>query len=86
MGYTTQESIKSRSSAELDREMPLEEALSDQEEELKEISDKITFPEGGARAWFVAAGAAGVMFCTLGYINSFGLVKNIYRSRVDRVF
>lgn len=33
-----------------------------------------TFPEGGIRAWSVAAGHAGAMFCTFGYINSFGFV------------
>lgn len=32
------------------------------------------FPEGGLRAWSVAAGNAGAMFCTFGYINSFGFV------------
>lgn len=32
----------------------------------------ITFPEGGARGWATAAGAAGVLFCTFGYINTFG--------------
>ena len=31
-----------------------------------------TFPEGGARAWCVAAGHGGVAFCTFGYVNSFG--------------
>jgi hypothetical protein len=30
------------------------------------------FPEGGARAWSVAIGAAGVIFCTFGYANAFG--------------
>jgi hypothetical protein len=30
------------------------------------------FPEGGARAWSVAVGAAGVIFCTFGYANAFG--------------
>jgi hypothetical protein len=30
------------------------------------------FPEGGLRAWSVAAGAAGVLFCTFGYANAFG--------------
>lgn len=32
------------------------------------------FPDGGLRAWSVAAGHAGAMFCTFGYINSFGFV------------
>ena len=40
-------------------------------ENLKRV-DTMTFPEGGARAWFVAAGNGGVMFCTLGFINTFG--------------
>ena len=31
-----------------------------------------TFPEGGGRAWSVACGAAGIMFCSFGYINAFG--------------
>lgn len=30
------------------------------------------FPDGGAKAWSVAIGAAGVMFCTFGYANAFG--------------
>ncbi|EGE06905.1 monocarboxylate permease [Trichophyton equinum CBS 127.97] len=30
------------------------------------------FPEGGARAWAVTIGTAGIAFCTLGVINSFG--------------
>jgi hypothetical protein len=36
------------------------------------LSDEDAFPEGGARAWSVAMGNAGVMFCTLGYVNSWG--------------
>lgn len=31
-----------------------------------------TFPEGGARAWSVALGATGVLFCTFGYNNAYG--------------
>lgn len=30
------------------------------------------FPEGGARAWGAALGAAGISFCSLGYCNAFG--------------
>jgi hypothetical protein len=30
------------------------------------------FPEGGARAWTVVLGAAGLLFCTFGYTNAFG--------------
>ena len=30
------------------------------------------FPDGGFRAWSVVAGAAGVLFCGMGYANAFG--------------
>jgi hypothetical protein len=49
-----------------------QEETSPDETDGKEISEMTTFPEGGARAWAVAAGAAGVLFCTLGYSNAFG--------------
>lgn len=32
----------------------------------------MAFPEGGLRAWLVACGAGGVLFCTFGYANAFG--------------
>jgi hypothetical protein len=32
------------------------------------------FPDGGSRAWAVAISASCVVFCTLGYTNSFGYV------------
>ncbi|KAI3391322.1 hypothetical protein diail_7513, partial [Diaporthe ilicicola] len=38
------------------------------------------FPDGGLRAWSVAAGHAGAMFCTFGYINSFGIYEEYYAS------
>lgn len=37
-----------------------------------EESEVITYPEGGLRAWSVALGSAGNVFCTFGYVNSFG--------------
>ncbi|EGD85256.1 hypothetical protein H112_08987 [Trichophyton rubrum D6] len=37
------------------------------------------FPEGGARAWAVAIGTAGIAFCTLGVINSFGVLQGWYQ-------
>lgn len=37
------------------------------------------FPEGGFRAWSVAAGAAGVLFCTFGYANAFGVFQEYYQ-------
>ena len=30
------------------------------------------FPEGGAKAWGVALGCGGILFCTFGFANSFG--------------
>ncbi|CZR68581.1 related to monocarboxylate transporter [Phialocephala subalpina] len=36
------------------------------------------FPEGGARAWGVVAGTTGVIFCSLGYCNAFGIFQNYY--------
>lgn len=38
----------------------------------KGATPAVTFPEGGARGWATTAGAAGVLFCTFGYINTFG--------------
>lgn len=37
-----------------------------------------TFPEGGLRAWLVAAGTACVLFATLGYSNGFGIFQTYY--------
>lgn len=42
----------------------------------KGATPAIAFPEGGARGWATAAGAAGVLFCTFGYINTFGYISN----------
>ncbi|RJE27029.1 Major Facilitator Superfamily [Aspergillus sclerotialis] len=38
----------------------------------------LPFPDGGFRAWMVALGAAGVMFCTIGYVNAFGVYQDYY--------
>jgi hypothetical protein len=35
-------------------------------------------PDGGVRAWLVAAGAASVFLCTLGLANSFGTFEEYY--------
>jgi hypothetical protein len=40
------------------------------------------FPEGGTRAWLVAAGAAGLLFSTMGYNNSFGVFQAYYESNL----
>ncbi|EAW11604.1 MCT family MFS transporter [Aspergillus clavatus NRRL 1] len=36
------------------------------------------FPDGGWRAWGVAIGNAGVMFCTLGHVNTWGVYQAYY--------
>ena len=38
------------------------------------IPEQHTFPEGGLRAWCVAAGCAGILFSGFGYVNAFGYV------------
>jgi hypothetical protein len=37
-------------------------------------------PDGGIRAWLVAAGGASVFFCCLGFANSFGTFEEYYLS------
>jgi len=38
----------------------------------------LDFPDGGKEAWLVAAGTATILFCTLGYTNSFGVFQAYY--------
>ena len=45
----------------------------------REKPDSDTFPEGGVRAWLVAAGAGCVMFSTLGYGNAYGVFQQYYQ-------
>lgn len=35
-------------------------------------SGEVEYPEGGARGWAVAIGAATILFSTFGYANAFG--------------
>ncbi|RFU24586.1 hypothetical protein B7463_g11751, partial [Scytalidium lignicola] len=44
----------------------------------QESALSIEFPEGGLRAWLVAGGATGVLFCNSGYINAFGVYQDYY--------
>jgi hypothetical protein len=37
-----------------------------------EETTQLAFPDGGGRAWSVAAACAGILFSTFGYVNSFG--------------
>lgn len=41
-------------------------------QEKEAVEPEVTYPEGGARGWAVAAGSAGILFSTFGYANSFG--------------
>ncbi|KAF7167940.1 hypothetical protein CNMCM6106_003289 [Aspergillus hiratsukae] len=44
----------------------------------KHVEDN--FPEGGWRAWSVAIGNAGIMFCTLGHVNTWGVYQAYYEA------
>lgn len=37
-------------------------------------------PDGGVRAWLVAAGGSAIFFCCLGFSNSFGVFTEYYLS------
>ncbi|PGH33695.1 hypothetical protein GX50_03522 [[Emmonsia] crescens] len=39
-----------------------------------------SYPDGGARAWGVAVGTSGVLFCTFGLANAFGVLQEYYVS------
>lgn len=50
---------------------------------LKAANDPSTFdapPDGGVKAWLVAAGAACIFFSALGFANSFGVFVEYYLS------
>jgi hypothetical protein len=56
-------SVSSSPSANNIKQSSLESDPTVQEEE---------YPDGGLKAWSVAIGSAGVLFCTMGYANSWG--------------
>jgi len=51
-----------------------EEVAPDSSGDVPKGPSHFDFPDGGARSWSVACGAAGVLFCTFGYANAFGFV------------
>ncbi|KAL5361114.1 major facilitator superfamily domain-containing protein [Aspergillus floccosus] len=53
----------------------LEGRKEDRENFTNETKD---FPEGGLRAWTVVAGSFCIMFCTFGYLNTWGVYQNYY--------
>ena len=50
----------------------MEEKDSTLESQPQKTTDTQPFPDGGTRAWLVACGCAGILFCTFGYANAFG--------------
>ncbi|PQE15489.1 riboflavin transporter MCH5 protein [Rutstroemia sp. NJR-2017a WRK4] len=70
------------SEMDIERSVDVEEKVSDETGETGETPSAamMTFPDGGARAWAVTAGAAGLLFCTFGYINAFGVYQEYYQS------
>jgi hypothetical protein len=50
------------------------------EKPVQQLPPHMVFPEGGARAWSVALGTAGVLFCTFGYANAFGVYQEYYET------
>lgn len=43
------------------------------------VTPKLTFPDGGLRAWLVCMGSWGSSVCTFGYISSFGVYQSYYQ-------
>ncbi|KAF4472691.1 riboflavin transporter MCH5 [Fusarium albosuccineum] len=56
----------------------LNETRPTSEDQKPETSEEDDYPDGGLRAWLVAAGASGAFFCTLGYTNVFGIFQAYY--------
>ncbi|KAF6832750.1 monocarboxylate permease-like protein [Colletotrichum plurivorum] len=50
----------------------------EKQERVSQSTEEDEFPEGGLRAWLVAAGTASILFCSLGYTNSFGVFQAYY--------
>ncbi|WEW58082.1 hypothetical protein PRK78_003549 [Emydomyces testavorans] len=46
--------------------------------------DVPAFPDGGLRAWLAVAGAFCTMFCTFGYLSTFGVLESYYYSNILR--
>ncbi|VBB77189.1 Putative MFS transporter [Podospora comata] len=74
------QSTSSRSSSE---KLPIPEQPRDLEKTSESTPPTLTdlygpAPDGGARAWFVALGAACIFFSCLGIVNSFGIFLQYY--------
>lgn len=70
-----------RTSMQLEPEKPQTDSSISKQTANNKANDKYEdcdFPDGGARAWTVAAGTASILFCTLGYTNSWGVFQAYY--------
>lgn len=47
---------------------------------VSEVPDFDSAPDGGTRAWLVAAGGCAIFFCCLGFSNAFGTLAEYYLS------
>ncbi|KXJ85301.1 major facilitator superfamily domain-containing protein [Microdochium bolleyi] len=56
------------------------QAKSSPSTDIKPADELPSAPDGGLKAWSVAAGSASFMFCTLGFANSFGTFQEFYAS------
>ena len=56
----------------------------DREKASSEKPEDDPAPEGGLRAWLVAAGGAAILFSTLGFANSFGTFEAYYATHQMR--
>jgi hypothetical protein len=70
--------MSSTDQTRLSEERKSDPEVADASPGLIEANDDNEFPEGGLRAWLVAAGVGCVLFSTLGYGNSFGVFQAYY--------
>ena len=77
---STESATRSFHSAIADEEKAshLTDATSEPPSEPSNPADLDAAPEGGVRAWLVAAGGASLFFCCLGFSNSFGAFEEFY--------
>ncbi|KAJ6531021.1 MFS general substrate transporter [Mycena capillaripes] len=57
----------------------LSEGLADAIEQRDTLSDAISFPDGGLRAWLIVLGAFFSVFSSFGYVNSWGVFQAYYQ-------
>ncbi|KAL2792997.1 major facilitator superfamily domain-containing protein [Aspergillus keveii] len=76
---TTDKITRLHSSSDVEAHQPESHTLSAPNDNEKESTDNFgPAPDGGLKAWLVAAGAACTIFSTLGFANSFGVLQEYY--------